>query len=71
MAGHVSEELDSIGRERNPKYRTTDFMKIIENEELDGIAIASSFQQHWFEQYREFFAPEIINWNYTILRVLD
>jgi myo-inositol 2-dehydrogenase/D-chiro-inositol 1-dehydrogenase len=42
----VEEELDSVTREMNPKYRTSNFMELIENQELDGIVIASSSQEH-------------------------
>jgi myo-inositol 2-dehydrogenase/D-chiro-inositol 1-dehydrogenase len=42
----VDEELDSVGSEMNPRYRTKDFMEIVENKDLDAIVIASSSQQH-------------------------
>lgn len=42
----VEEELDSVGKEMSPKYRTKDFMEIFENEDLDGIVIASSSKAH-------------------------
>ena len=42
----VEDELESVGREMNPAHRTADFMEIIQNEELDGIVIASSSQEH-------------------------
>ena len=42
----VEEEIRSVGSEMNPKYRTTDFMEIIENEDLDAVVIASSSQAH-------------------------
>lgn len=42
----VDEELDSVAQEMNPKFRTSDFIEIIENEEVDGIVIASSSQEH-------------------------
>ena len=38
----VEEELDSVAREMNPKYRTSSFEELIENQELDGVVIASS-----------------------------
>ena len=42
----VQEELDSVGAEMGPKYRTRDFMELIENQELDAVVIASSSQEH-------------------------
>lgn len=42
----VPEELDSVGREMDPKYRTKNYSEIIENDDLDAIVIASSSQQH-------------------------
>jgi hypothetical protein len=38
----VEEELDSVTQEMNPKYRTSNFVELIENQELDGIVISSS-----------------------------
>ncbi len=42
----VQQELDEVGREMDSKYSTTDFMEIIDNEDLDGIVVASTSQQH-------------------------
>ena len=42
----VEEELDSVGKEMSPKYRTQNYMEIIENEGLDAIVIASSSKAH-------------------------
>ena len=42
----VPEELDSVEREMDPKYRTKNYAEIIENDDLDAIVIASSSQQH-------------------------
>ena len=42
----VDEEMDSVCTEMSPKYRTKNFMEIIENGKLDAIVIASSSQQH-------------------------
>jgi myo-inositol 2-dehydrogenase/D-chiro-inositol 1-dehydrogenase len=42
----VEKELESVGREMSPKYRTKDFMDILENEDLDAVVIASSSQAH-------------------------
>ena len=42
----VEEELDSVGKEMSPKYRTQNYMEIIENEDLDAIVIASSSKAH-------------------------
>ncbi len=42
----VEQELDSVAREMNPAQCSTEFMDIIENEDLDGIVIASSSQAH-------------------------
>jgi hypothetical protein len=42
----VEKELEAVGKEMSPKYRTKDFMEIIKNEDLGAVAIASSSQQH-------------------------
>ena len=46
ICSKVPEELDSVGNEMNPKYHTSDFREIIENEDLDAIVIASSSLEH-------------------------
>ena len=42
----VQEELDTVSKEMAPKYVTNDYQEIIENDDLDGIVIASSSQEH-------------------------
>ena len=42
----VEDELDSVTEEMHPRYRTSDFVELIENRELDGIVIVSSSQEH-------------------------
>ena len=42
----VQEELDTVGKEMTPEYATREYMDIIENDQLDGIVIASSSQEH-------------------------
>ena len=42
----VQTELDSVAKEMNPQYVTKEYMEIINNEQLDGIVIASSSQEH-------------------------
>ncbi len=42
----VQDELDAVSKEMSPKYITKDYKEIIENQELDGIVIASSSQEH-------------------------
>lgn len=40
------QELDSVAQEMSPRYCTSNFVELIENQELDGIVIASSSQEH-------------------------
>jgi myo-inositol 2-dehydrogenase/D-chiro-inositol 1-dehydrogenase len=42
----VQEELDAVSKEMNPQYVTKDYIEIINNDQLDGIVIASSSQEH-------------------------
>ena len=42
----VPEELHSVSGETAPKYVTADYREIIGNDDLDGIVIASSSQEH-------------------------
>ncbi|MBN1834638.1 MAG: Gfo/Idh/MocA family oxidoreductase [Spirochaetales bacterium] len=42
----VDEELEAVGAETGAKYRTKDFMEVIENEDLDAVVIASYSQEH-------------------------
>lgn len=42
----VSEELASVSAEMGPSQVTGDFHELLENEDLDGIVIASSSQEH-------------------------
>ena len=42
----VKQELDEVSRETDPRYVTTDYNEIITNEDLDGIVIAATSQQH-------------------------
>jgi hypothetical protein len=42
----VEKELEAVGKEMSPKYRSKDFMEIIKNGDLGAVAIASSSQQH-------------------------
>lgn len=42
----IQEELDSVANQMNPKIITRDYREIIENDQLDGIVIASPSQNH-------------------------
>ena len=42
----VQDELDVVSNEMDPKYVTKDYKELIENDELDGILIVSSSQEH-------------------------
>lgn len=42
----VQEELDSVSAEMAPRYVTSSYQEIIENDDLDAIVIASSSQEH-------------------------
>ena len=42
----IQEELDAVVKEMDPQYITKDYTEIIENDQLDGIVIASSSQEH-------------------------
>ena len=42
----VQEELDSVSVEMAPRYVTSSYQEIIENDDLDAIVIASSSQEH-------------------------
>ena len=42
----VDEELESVAEEMKPRNKTKDYLELISNEELDGIVIASSSQEH-------------------------
>jgi myo-inositol 2-dehydrogenase/D-chiro-inositol 1-dehydrogenase len=42
----MDEELESVGQEMQPQYRTKDYREILANQELDGIVIASPSKDH-------------------------
>lgn len=42
----IQEEVDSVMKEMNPKYGTTDYMELFRDRELDGIVIASNSAFH-------------------------
>lgn len=42
----VSEELESVNKEMNPKYSTLDYKELINLKELDGVVIASNSTFH-------------------------
>ena len=42
----VQEELDGVSDEMAPRYVTTNYHEILENDDLDGVVIAASSQEH-------------------------